>query len=171
MPNTAPVLWTRCSVWPRRWHQDPGAVSAPSSATGPPLATSAGPVWTSPSWQSASCTTSTVPRAGSTLKHHYHASRVMIKENPGVGLPDSVRMVEAVLLSPHLVPAFKLCWSPSTWWPQQGSIGWGARWIWLVLEAGIGGRTIGRLGILCQVYKTLQLTIQGQQILIFSIVL
>ena len=151
-PSTAPLLWTRCSVWARRWHQDPGAVSAPSSATGPLLGTFANPVLKqNQSWLHSSCTNSTVPRAGCTQKQHQCVSRVLIKENPGVWLPDSVRLVEAALLSHHLLPAYKLCWSPSTWWLQQASIGLGPRWICLVLGAGIGCRTTtGLMGILCQ---------------------
>ena len=90
----------------------------------------------------------------------------MIRENPGVGLPDSVRMVEAALLSHHLLPACKLCWSPSTWWLQRASIGLGPGRVELVLEAGehtTGQETTpmwtmatGQMGILCQVWSTLQ---------------
>ena len=153
MQNPIKIQSTLSTVSPLISSAPAAAVSAPSSAIGPLLMTSAHLAWTSPSLLPSSCTTSTVPKAGSTLQHHHHVSRVMIKENPGVGLPDSVRMVEAALLSPHLLPACKLCWSPSTWWLQRASTGWPARWIGLVLEAGIGClTTTGRLGILCQVW-------------------
>ena len=140
-------------------------MSAPCSVTGYLQEISARLVLNNPNWLHSSYTTNIVPRDGYTLNHHRHALRVMTKENPGNTLKDFVRMVEAALLSLRLLPVFKLCWSLSTWWPQQGSFGLEPGRMWgLVLPAGrlenTSGQTtlrwtwtiaIGPMDIHCQV--------------------
>ena len=103
------------------------SVSAPSSATGQLRETSADLVWTwtNPSMLNSSSTISTVPRAGCTQLGLKHALRVLTKKNRGPMQTIFARRVEAVLLRLHLMPQLKLLWSLLTWWPRQGSIGWG----------------------------------------------
>lgn len=89
-----------------------------------------------------------------------HASRVLTKKSRGPVQTIFAKVAEAALLSPHLVPTYKLCWSPLTWWPQQASIGSGPRVLDLALEAGehtTGQETTqmwtmatGPMDILCQ---------------------
>ena len=143
------------------------SVSAPSSATGQLRETSAGLVWTwaNPSMLHSSSTTNTVPKDGPFLHTHQLASRVLTKRKPGPVRTIFAKMVEADLLGLNLMPQFKLCWSPSTWWPQQGSFGLEPGRMWgLVLPAGrlenTSGQTtlhwtwtiaIGQMDIHCQV--------------------
>ena len=77
------LLWTLSTASPLIFSPPAVHASAPSCVTGPLLMTYAHLVWTSPTMLPSSCTTSIVPRAGSTLQHHQRVSRVMIKENPG----------------------------------------------------------------------------------------
>ena len=123
MQTLTSLLWTPSTASPLIFSPPAAHVSAPSYATGPPLMASAHLAWISPSMLHSSCTTSTVPRAGSSQQHHHHASRRSVKRNHGTLLRTSATMAEASWpkLTPR--PVFRQSSRPSIFWLWVESFG------------------------------------------------